>query len=101
MCRKSIPFVHPAICGAKDTALYATKEVSMLKLSLTPGEYLTIGENIVVQVYRSESGRAYLAIDAPREVPVVRGAVREREGGQRPDKLAQARPKGHRSLNPV
>lgn len=25
----------------------------MLKLSLTPGEYLTIGEDIVVQVYRS------------------------------------------------
>lgn len=37
----------------------------MLKISLTPGEYLTIGDNIVVQLYRSEGGRSYLAIDAP------------------------------------
>lgn len=66
----------------------------MLKLSLTPGEYLTIGEDIVVQVYRSEGGRTYLAIDAPREVPIVRGAVRERQGGQRPKKLAQVPPRG-------
>ncbi len=44
----------------------------MLKLSLAPGEYLTIGENVVVQVYRAENGRTYLAIDAPREVPIVR-----------------------------
>ena len=44
----------------------------MLKISLTPGEYLTIGDNIVVQLYRSEGGRSYLAIDAPREIPIVR-----------------------------
>ena len=50
----------------------------MLKLSLAPGEYLTIVDGAVVQVYRAESGRAYLAIDAPREIPVGRGAVRER-----------------------
>ena len=56
----------------------------MLKLSLAPGEYLTIGENVVVQVYRAENGRTYLAIDAPREVPIVRGAVLERQGGERP-----------------
>ena len=62
----------------------------MLKLSLTPGEYLTIGEDIVVQVYRAENGRSYIAIDAPREVPVVRGAVRERQGAPKPAKLAQA-----------
>ena len=73
----------------------------MLKLSLTPGEYLTIGEDIVVQVYRSEGGRSYLAVDAPREIPIVRGAVREREGGLRPARLAQVPPKGHRSENPI
>ena len=37
----------------------------MLKLSLAAGEYLTINGNIVVQVYRAENGRSYLAIDAP------------------------------------
>ncbi|MCI8840649.1 MAG: carbon storage regulator [Oscillospiraceae bacterium] len=73
----------------------------MLKLSLAPGEYLTIGENVVVQVYRAENGRTYLAIDAPREVPIVRGAVREREGAQPPAKLAQVPQKGHKSGNPI
>ena len=60
----------------------------MLKISLTPGEYLTIGDNIVVQLYRSEGGRSYLAIDAPREIPIARGEVLERDGGQRPACLA-------------
>ena len=73
----------------------------MLKLSLAPGEYLTIGENVVVQVYRAENGRTYLAIDAPREVPIMRGAVREREGAQPPAKLAQVPQKGHKSGNPI
>lgn len=73
----------------------------MLKLSLAPGEYLTIGENVVVQVYRAENGRTYLAIDAPRDVPIVRGAVREREGAQPPAKLAQVPQKGHKSGNPI
>jgi len=72
----------------------------MLKLSLSAGEYLTIGENIVVQIYRCEGGRSYLAIDAPREIPVVRGTVRERLGAQRPGKLAQVPPKGRRSEEP-
>ena len=73
----------------------------MLKLSLAPGEYLTIGDDIVVQVYRAENGRSYLAIDAPRDVPVVRGAVRERQGESRPEKLAHVAPRGHRSNNPI
>lgn len=73
----------------------------MLKLSLTPGEYLTIDGNIVVQVYRSESGRAYLAIDAPREIPIVRGAVLEREGAARPQRLVKVPEKGHQSDLPI
>ena len=73
----------------------------MLKLSLTPGEYLTIGDNVVVQLYRSTDGRSYLAIDAPREIPVVRGSVLEREGGQRPARLLDVQPKGHQSELPI
>ncbi len=73
----------------------------MLKLSLTPGEYLTIGDGIVVQLYRMEGGRSYLAIDAPRDVPIVRGSVLEREGGQRPEHLVNVPPKGHRSDFPM
>lgn len=73
----------------------------MLKLSLTDGEYLTINGNIVVQVYRAENGRSYLAIDAPRDIPVVRGTVLERQGAPRPQHLAKVPPKGQRSELPV
>ena len=59
----------------------------MLKLSLLPEEYLTIGESIVIQVTRVAGGQAYLAIGAPREMPVLRGEVLERNGGKRPDCL--------------
>lgn len=73
----------------------------MLKLSLAAGEYLTINGTIVVQVYRAENGRSYLAIDAPRDIPVVRGTVLEREGGQRPQHLAKVPPKGQRQEMPT
>ena len=60
----------------------------MLKLTLLPDEYLVIGDNTVVQLARIAGGRADLAIDAPRTVPIVRGVVLERDGGQRPACLA-------------
>lgn len=56
----------------------------MLKLSLLPEEYLTINQDIVVQLTRVAGGRADIAIHADRSVPVVRGAVLERQGGERP-----------------
>lgn len=60
----------------------------MLKLTLLPEEYVTIGGDVVVQLMRVAGGRADIAVEAPRSVPVVRGAVLEREGGKRPDCLA-------------
>ena len=60
----------------------------MLKLTLLPEEYLTIDDKIVVQLIRVAGGRADVAIEAPRELPVVRGTVLERTGGRRPDCLA-------------
>ncbi len=59
----------------------------MLKLSLLPEEYLTIGGETVVQLTRVAGGRAYLAIEAGREIPIVRGTVLERNGEKRPDCL--------------
>lgn len=56
----------------------------MLKLSLLPEEYLTIDDSIVVQLSRVAGGRAYLGIDAARDIPIVRGEVLERQGGKRP-----------------
>lgn len=57
----------------------------MLCLNLSPGEYLTIGENVVVQMDRISGDRCRLIIQAPREISVLRGKVLERNGGQRPD----------------
>ncbi len=57
----------------------------MLCLALTPGEYLTIGTDVVVQVDRMAGDRCKLIIDAPREIPIVRGKALERNGGERPD----------------
>lgn len=62
----------------------------MLKLSLLPEEYLTINGDIVIQLSRVAGGRAYLALEADRSVPIVRGEVLERQGGQRPACLAPA-----------
>lgn len=73
----------------------------MLKISLTPGEYLTIGENVVVQLYRSAGGRAYLAIQAPRDVSILRGTVLERQGGERPQGLMNVLPKGSHPDDPL
>ena len=73
----------------------------MLKLTLLPDEYLMIGNNTVVQLARIAGGRADLAIDAPREIPVVRGTVLEREGASRPERLAKVPPKGQRQELPV
>ena len=56
----------------------------MLKLTLLPDEYLMVGNSIVVQLLRESGGRADVASEAPRTVPVVRGAVLERQGGKRP-----------------
>lgn len=61
----------------------------MLKLSLTPGEYVTIGDGIVVQLYKTDGKRSFFAIQAPKDVPVLRGAVAEREGKPRPKGLLQ------------
>lgn len=52
----------------------------MLPLQLKSGEYLTIGEDIVVQVFDA-GGSIRVAVQAPRELSVLRGEVQER-GGQ-------------------
>ena len=56
----------------------------MLRLTLTPGDYFTVNGNIVVQLHRLEGERSLIAVEAPKEMRIVRGAVLEREGGRRP-----------------
>lgn len=48
----------------------------MLALGRNPGQYIVIGGDIIIQVVSVE-GDLRLAIDAPREVSIVRGEVYE------------------------
>lgn len=59
----------------------------MLFLQLNPGEYLTIGEDIAIQVFQDSGSKIRVGVSAPRDLPVLRGEVRERAGGPRPEGL--------------
>ena len=52
----------------------------MLFLQLKSGEYLTIGEDIAIQVFQETSDRIRVAVTAPRDLSILRGEVRERNG---------------------
>jgi len=56
----------------------------MLNLNLCQEDYITINGNIVIKLRSVEGRYAALSIDAPREIPILRGKVLERGGGQRP-----------------
>jgi carbon storage regulator len=49
----------------------------MLALGRKPGEYVVIGDNIIVKVVKNENGDLRLGIDAPKDVSIVRGEVYE------------------------
>ncbi len=71
----------------------------MLFLSLKPGEYLTIGEDVAVQYECTTGSRCRLVVQAPREIPVLRGTLLERDGGQRPEGLLE-KPRWHKTTVP-
>ena len=64
----------------------------MLSLQLKSGEYITIGEDIAVQIFEQSGSSFRVAVKAPRELPILRGEVHER-AGNRPDGLLTRRPK--------
>lgn len=70
----------------------------MLCISMRAGDYFTVGENTVVQFDRLTGDRVHLTINAPREVPVLRGDVLERSGGQRPGCVKDVSPRYVRQL---
>ena len=47
----------------------------MLVLSRKPGETIRIGENVTVQIRRVSGSRVVLALEAPREVRILRGEL--------------------------
>ena len=63
----------------------------MLSLMLKEGEYLTIGEDVVVQAFPDSKSRVRLAISAPKDVTILRGDLRERGGAERPDCVRETR----------
>ncbi|WP_438447352.1 carbon storage regulator [Gorillibacterium sp. sgz5001074] len=54
----------------------------MLVVGRKPGEYVMIGEEIMVKVVKSEDGNLRLAIDAPKEVRIVRGELYEEQNNK-------------------
>ena len=54
----------------------------MLVLSRKAGESLYIGDGITVTVTSTSGGRVKLAIDAPPEVPILRGELLAKEMAQ-------------------
>lgn len=49
----------------------------MLVLGRKPGEYVMIGEEIMVKVIKSDDGDLRLAIDAPKSINIIRGEIFE------------------------
>lgn len=52
----------------------------MLKLTLKPGEYIDIGDNIKVIFSGGSANNIHLLVDAPREVNIVRSSVKKATG---------------------
>ena len=59
----------------------------MLFLQLKSGEYLTIGEDIAIQVFQGGGAYVRVGVNAPKDMTILRGEVRERTGADRPDGL--------------
>lgn len=67
----------------------------MLSLQLKTGDYMTIGEDVVVQLDRISGDRCKLMIQAPKDMAILRGEVLERTGGERPECVFDG-PRRHR-----
>ena len=63
----------------------------MLTLGRNAGEYLVINKNIIVQVM-NDGVQIKLAVDAPKDVEILRGEVYERTNST-PECLVQLRKK--------
>ena len=51
----------------------------MLVLTRKCGEWIQIGDNVRVYIMSARNGQASVAIEAPREVAVLRGELLERD----------------------
>lgn len=51
----------------------------MLVLGRKPGQYVMIGEKVKVEVVKSKDGDLRLAIDAPKDISIIRGEIYEKQ----------------------
>ncbi len=63
----------------------------MLKISLKPGQYINIGDDIRVVFAGGTGNNIRLLIDAPREVPIARNTA-ERNPERRKDTYYKEKP---------
>ncbi|MCI9581482.1 MAG: carbon storage regulator [Oscillospiraceae bacterium] len=63
----------------------------MLSLQLRDGDYLTIGNDIVIQVFTNSTIQVH--VQAPRDMTILRGEVLERNGEERPPCLQPVKKK--------
>ena len=54
----------------------------MLKLTLKPGEYIDIGDNIQVIFSGGSANNIHLLVDAPREVNIVTTSAQANQSNQ-------------------
>ena len=54
----------------------------MLKLTLKPGEYIDIGDNIKVIFSGGSANNIHLLVDAPREVTIVTTSAQANQSNQ-------------------
>ncbi len=58
----------------------------MLNLTIRPGDYLAIGDEIRVVILGGSKNNVKVMVDAPKCLEVVRGSVLEREAGVSEDR---------------
>ena len=65
------------------------KEKDMLCITMRRGEYFTVNGDTVIMLDQFSGDRIRMAIHAPKEVTVLRGAVLERNGAPPPACVAE------------
>lgn len=59
-----------------------TEENQVLAITRRPRETVLIGDDIVIQIIEVRGEKVRLAIEAPRDVKILRGEVKDRDAEQ-------------------
>ena len=65
----------------------------MLKLTLRPGEFIDIGENVRVIFSGGSANNIHLLVDAPKEVNIARSSAGKKK--EQPEKPARSHQRRH------